>query len=465
MKPFTILIVDDERTLGRSIKLFLAEEGYETEVAEAGDKALECLDRLRPDLVFLDVNLPGINGIELLKRIKEYDRNIAVIIMTAYGSIEGAVEAVKLGAFDYIKKPVDLEELKLLADRALETSRLKQELSYYRQREVRGLPFKGIIGKCEAIRELIGRVQQIASLEETPPILIAGETGTGKGLVARTLHSQSRRASGSIIEVNCTALPATLMEAELFGYERGAFTDAKESKMGLFEAADGGYLFLDEVGDLELSLQGKLLRAIEEGVVRRVGGIRDRRVNVSIVAATHRDLESEVKAGRFRKDLYYRLAVITIDLPPLRERGEDILLLAAHFLEKFNAKYGKRIRGIDDRAAQILLRYPWPGNVRELSHVIERAVLWSEGERLAEEHVAPTATPQARPVSPQPPTSLVQGPLPPQGIDLTAWERALIARALQETGGNQTKAAQRLGLSRDTLRYRMKKFGLIKEPA
>lgn len=462
MKAFTILIVDDERTLARSIKLFLAEEGYETEVAETGDKALECLDRLRPDLVFLDVNLPGLSGIELLKRIKEYDPNIAVIIMTAYGSIEGAVEAVKLGAFDYIKKPVDLDELKLLADRVLETSRLKQELSYYRQREVRGLPFKGIIGKCEAIREIIGRVQQIAALEEIPPVLITGETGTGKGLVARTLHRQSRRASASFIEVNCTALPATLMEAELFGYERGAFTDAKESKMGLFEAADGGFLFLDEVGDLELSLQGKLLRAIEDGVVRRVGGIRDRRVNVSIVAATHRDLELEVKAGGFRKDLYYRLAVITVDLPPLRERGEDILLLAGHFLEKFNAKYGKRIRGIDEGAARILLSYPWPGNVRELSHVIERAVLWSEGERLDGEQLALAAPPQALPASSQPPAELFQGPLPPQGIDLEAWERALIARALQETGGNQTRAAQRLGLSRHTLRYRMKKFGLGK---
>jgi DNA-binding NtrC family response regulator len=460
VNPFTILIVDDERTLARSIKLFLAEQGYETEVAENADKALELLDRLRPDLVFLDVCLPGISGIELLKRIKEFDANVAVIIMTAYGSIEGAVEAVKLGAFDYIKKPVDLDELKLMADRACETSRLRQELSYYRQRETRGLPIKGIIGKCEAIREIIARVQQIAALEDTPPILITGETGTGKGLVARALHSQSRRASRPFIEVNCTALPGTLMEAELFGYERGAFTDAKESKMGLFEAAEGGFLFLDEVGDIELSLQGKLLRAIEEGMVRRVGGLRDRRVDVNIVAATHRDLESEVTAGRFRKDLYYRLAVITIDLPPLRERGEDILILATYFLDKFNAKYGKVVRGFDDRAAHILLEYPWPGNVRELSHVIERGVLWSQGERLAEEQLALATSPQAIPSSPQSPAGLVQGPLPPEGIDLAAWERSLIEQALKESGGNQTKAAKRLGLSRDTFRYRQKKFGL-----
>jgi len=461
MNPFTILIVDDERTLARSIKLFLAEQGYEAEVAENADKALELLDRLRPDLVFLDVSLPGMSGIELLKRIKEFDRNIAVAIMTAYGSIEGAVEAVKLGAFDYIKKPVDLDELKLLADRAREISRMRQELSYYREREVRGLPIKGIIGKCEAILEVIARVQQIAALEESPPILITGETGTGKGLVARTLHSQSRRASRPFIEVNCTALPGTLMEAELFGYERGAFTDAKESKMGLFEAADGGFLFLDEVGDIELSLQGKLLRAIEEGVIRRIGGLRDRRVDVNIVAATHLDLEEEVKAGRFRKDLYYRLAVITIDLPPLRERGEDILMLATHYLDKFNAKYGKAVRGIDDQAVRILMEYPWPGNVRELSHVIERAVLWSQGERLAEEQLALATSPQAlTSTSRPPPIAPVQGTLPPEGIALAEWERSLIEQALRECAGNQTKAAKRLGISRDTLRYRLKKYGL-----
>ena len=460
MNPFTILIVDDERTLARSIKLFLADHGYEAEVAENGEKALELLERLRPDLVFLDMNLPGISGIDLLKRIKEYDRNIAVIIMTAYGSIEGAVEAIKLGAFDYMKKPVDLEELKLLADRALETSRLKQELSYYRQREVRGLPIKGIIGKCEAILEIIARVQQIASLEETPPILITGETGTGKGLVARTIHSQSRRASRPFIEINCTALPATLMEAELFGYERGAFTDAKESKMGLFEAAEGGFLFLDEVGDIELPLQGKLLRAIEEQTVRRIGGLRDRRVDVRIVAATHRDLEREVKGERFRKDLYYRLAVITVDLPPLRERGEDILLLANHYIDKFNARYGKVVRGASDEAARNLLEYPWPGNVRELSHVIERAILWSQGERLDIEQLSLATSPHPKPADARAVPSAVQGSIPPEGIDLVERERSLIAQALHQTGGNESEAAKLLGIGRGALRHRVKKLGI-----
>ncbi|HWQ69658.1 MAG TPA: sigma-54 dependent transcriptional regulator [Patescibacteria group bacterium] len=462
MNPSTLLIVDDERTLARSIKLFMTEQGYEAEVAENGDKALELLDRLRPDLVFLDVCLPGQSGMELLSRIKEFDRNIAVIIMTAYGSIEGAVEAVKLGAFDYIKKPVDLDELKLLADRACESARLRQELSYYRERDVRERPYMGIIGKCAAMREIVARIQQIAALEDSPPILITGETGTGKGLVARTLHRHSRRASRAFIEINCTALPATLMEAELFGYERGAFTDAKESKMGLFEAADGGFLYLDEVGDTELALQGKLLRAVEERVIRRVGGLRDRQVDVTIVAATHRDLEAEVKAARFRKDLYYRLAVITIDLPPLRERDEDILLLATHFLETFNAKYGKAIRTIDDRATRTLCEYPWPGNIRELSHVIERAVLWSHGDRLAVDQLslAPPPPSTSTPPAPMPIAGLTHAALPREGIDLAAWEQSLVEQALRDSGGNQTKAAKLLRLSRDTLRYRLKKFGL-----
>jgi two-component system, NtrC family, response regulator AtoC len=460
MNPSTLLIVDDERTLARSIKLFMTEQGYEAEVAENADKALELLDRLRPDLVFLDVCLPGHSGMALLRRIKEFDRNIAVIIMTAYGSIEGAVEAVKLGAFDYIKKPVDLDELKLLADRACESARLQQELSYYRERDIRERPSMGIIGKCEAMREIIARLQQIAALEDSPPILITGETGTGKGLVARTLHRHSRRASRAFIEINCTALPATLMEAELFGYERGAFTDAKESKIGLFEAADGGFLYLDEVGDTELSLQGKLLRAVEERVIRRVGGLRDRRVDVTIVAATHRDLETEVKAARFRKDLYYRLAVITIDLPPLRERGEDILLLATHFLETFNAKYGKAVRTIDERATRILCEYPWPGNIRELSHVIERAVLWSHGDRLAVDQLSLAPAPPSTPPVPRSTAGLAPGALPREGIDLAAWERSLMEQALRDSGGNQTKAAKLLRLSRDTLRYRLKKFGL-----
>jgi transcriptional regulator with GAF, ATPase, and Fis domain len=288
--------------------------------------------------------------------------------------------------------------------------------------------------------------------------------------VARTIHASSPRATKPFIEVNCTALPASLMEAELFGYERGAFTDAKESKLGLFEAAEGGFLFLDEIGDVELALQGKLLRAIEDRTVRRVGGIRDRKVDVRILAATNRDLEREVRRERFRSDLYFRLAVIILHLPPLRERGDDVLLLAEHFLRIYSAKYGKHVRRIEPHAQDQLRLYPWPGNVRELSHVIERGVLWSQGA-LEVEHLS-IASPAEAPVpadsddgarevdAEQGSLQPAAGALPPQGVDLARWEKAMIEQALRDAGGNQTRAAQRLGISRDTLRYRLKKFGI-----
>ena len=465
----TVLIVDDERNLARAVKAFLAEAGYEAETAGDGEQALNLLQSMRPDVVFADVRLPGMSGIDLLRRIREFDPAIPVIIMTAYGTIEGAVEALKLGAFDYMKKPVDLEELKLLADRARETALLKQELSYYRRRESYEAPFAGIIGQSPAMVAVMDRVRQIGVLDEIPPVLITGETGTGKGMVARSLHQSGKRAGKPFIDVNCTALPPTLMEAELVGYERGAFTDAKESKLGLFEAAEGGFIFLDEVGDLELSLQGKLLRAIEERTVRRVGGIRDRQIDVRILAATNRNLEQEVQRNQFRGDLYFRLAVILLHLPPLRERGEDVLLLADHFLHQFSAKYGKQVRRLDDEARDALLLYPWPGNVRELSHVIERAVLWSREHRLRLEHLSlstphPPEREERQPDAAAPDGRPAEAPtasaVPPDGVDLTGWERTLIERAMRESGGNQTKAAQRLGISRDTLRYRLKKFGI-----
>jgi two-component system response regulator AtoC len=464
MSGSTVLIVDDERTLARAVKAFLGEAGYEVEVAGDAEKALELVETMRPDVVFADVRLPGMSGIDLLKKIQEFDPAIPVIIMTAHGTIEGAVEAVKLGAFDYMKKPIDLEELKLLADRARETALLKQELSYYRRRAANNESFAGILGSSPAMRAVLDQVRQIAALNETPPVLITGETGTGKGLVARSLHSSGPRSAKPFIDVNCTALPANLMEAELFGYERGAFTDAKESKIGLFEAAEGGFIFLDEVGDLELMLQGKLLRAIEERTLRRVGGIRDRKIDVRIVAATNRDLEHEVQSNRFRSDLYFRLAVILLHLPPLRERGDDILLLADHFLRRFSTKYGKDIRRIDAAARDILRSYPWPGNVRELSHVIERAVLWSRDATLNVDQLSIASPTRVSSEVAGIPATTADGAASaapsPDGLDLTQQERTMIERAMRESGGNQTRAAQRLGISRDTLRYRLKKFGI-----
>jgi two-component system response regulator AtoC len=454
----TVLIVDDERTLARAVRAFLVESGYDAEVAPDAEQALGMLETLRPDVVFSDMRLPGMNGIELLRRVREFDPSIAVVIMTAYGTIEGAVEAVKLGAFDYLKKPVDLEELKLLADRAREHSQLQLELSYHRRRAASDVPFGAVLGESRAMRGVLEQARQIATLDETPPVLVIGETGTGKGLVARTIHAGSSRASKPFIEVNCTALPATLMEAELFGHERGAFTDAKESRMGLFEAAEGGFLFLDEVGDVELSLQGKLLKAVEERTVRRVGGIRDRKIDVRILAATNRDLERESQRERFRRDLYFRLAVILLRLPPLRERGEDVLTLAQHFLRRFSAKYGKQAERLDPRARDLLLSYPWPGNVRELSHVIERAVLWSQGPMLDVEHLALEVPPDR--VEAGTDAAAVRATSRPAGMELEQWERSLIEQALRESDGNQTRAAQRLGISRDTLRYRLKKYGI-----
>jgi DNA-binding NtrC family response regulator len=448
----TVLIVDDEQSLARSAKAFLGDHGYEAEVAGTGERALELLATLQPDVVFADVRLPGMSGLDLLKRIRAFDPVIPVIMLTAYGSIEGAVEAVKLGAFDYVKKPVDLEELKLLADRARETRLLKQELSYYRRRATTDVGFEGLVGDSRAVHAVLERARQIAALDETPPVLLTGETGTGKGLLARAIHASGPRATKPFIEVNCTALPATLMEAELFGHERGAFTDAKESKPGLVEAAEGGFLFLDEIGDVDLAVQGKLLRVIEERAVRRVGSVRERKVDVRIMAATNRDLERAVGEERFRKDLYFRLAVIVLEVPPLRERGEDVLLLTAHFLRAFNAKYGKVVRDLSVAARDLLLSYPWPGNVRELSHVIERAVLWSRGPTLDVEHLSLT-----RPVASSDHGDAAK---PVDTATLPQWERTMIEQALREAGGNQTKAAQRLGISRDTLRYRLKKFGL-----
>lgn len=467
----SILVVEDERTLGRAIHLFLTESGYEVELVTDAEAALEAFERTHPDIVFTDVQLPGMSGLDLLQRILAADSAVPVVIMTAHGTIEGAVAAVKQGAFDYLKKPLDLEELKLLAERALESSRLRRELTLLRERAGNSTGVGEVIGRAPAFLAVLERARQLAALDETPPVLITGETGTGKSLVARTLHAAGPRARAPFIDVNCTTLPASLAEAELFGHERGAFTDAKQSKMGLFEAAEGGFLFLDEIGDLEPSIQGKLLRAIEERVVRRVGGVRDRRVDVRIIAATNRNLQLEAERDRFRRDLYYRIAVMTLHLPALRERGDDVVILAEHYLARFAARYGKPLRRLGPGARELLLSYSWPGNVRELSHTIERAVLWSSGTALDTDHLAvaigpmradaPSSTTDAAPSAATADDGrAASGPLPPPGVDLAQWERTMLEAALQEAGGNQTRAAQRLGISRDTLRYRLKKYGI-----
>ncbi len=463
---FTILVIEDEKMLAKSIQKFLSGYGYEALTAEDGELGLKLAREMRPDLVFLDMRLPKIEGMELLKKIKELDPSIYVIVITAYGSIESAVEAMKLGAYDYIRKPVDLDELKLLADRVQEMVRLRQELSYYRDRASKRFGLRDIIGQCEKMQLVLKRIGQIAELDigkggEALTVLITGETGTGKELVARAIHYASRRAQGPFIEVNCTAIPTNLLEVELFGYEKGAFTDAKTSKMGLFEAADQGTLFLDEIGDLDQSLQGKLLKAIEEKVVRRIGGLRDRQIDVRILAATNKDLDKALREGSFRRDLYYRLKVLTIDLPPLRERGEDILLLAQYFLKKFSARYNKSMKKLSERTLKVLTTYPWPGNVRELSHVLERAVLLVDSEEIQPEHLGLGSLSQVKNLAAQ--INLEEEPVinfPPGGIILDQLERQIILQALKHTNWNRVQAARLLGLTRDTLRYRMEKFGI-----
>jgi DNA-binding NtrC family response regulator len=464
---FTILIIEDEKMLAKSIQKFLSGYGYETLTAEDGEMGLKLAREMRPDLVFLDMRLPKIEGMELLKKIKELDPSLYVIVITAYGSVESAVEAMKLGAYDYIRKPVDLDELKLLADRVQEMVRLQQELSYYRDRASKRFGLKDIIGRCEKMQLVLKRIGQITELDTRKgggalTVLITGETGTGKELVAKAIHYTSRRAQGPFIEVNCTAIPPNLLEVELFGYEKGAFTDAKTSKMGLFEAADQGTLFLDEIGDLDQSLQGKLLKAIEEKVVRRIGGLRDRQVDVRILAATNKDLDKALKEGSFRRDLYYRLKVLTIDLPPLRERGEDILLLAEHFLKIFSARYHKSPKKLSERTLKVLTTYPWPGNIRELSHVLERAVLLVDNEEIQPEHLGLGSLSQvknlAAQINPEEEEPVIN--FPPGGIILDQLERRIILQALKHTNWNRVQAAKLLGLTRDTLRYRMEKFGI-----
>jgi two-component system, NtrC family, response regulator AtoC len=462
MPRFSVLIVDDEKTLARSIKLSLEEHGYEAEVANDGDRALELLEKMHPDLVLLDLRLPKVSGLDLLKKIRGHDPSVAAVMMTAYGTIEGAVEAMKLGAFDYVTKPIDLDELKVIVERAQEDRRLRQEVRYYRERGARDFEIASLVGGCASMQRALGEIKHLASLAEAPAVLLTGETGTGKSLVARALHAQSRRARGPFIEVDCTSLPPSLIETELFGYEKGSFTDAKESKIGLIEAAEGGTAFLDEVGDLALPLQGKLLRAIEEHTVRRVGSVRDRKIDAWIVGATNKDLAAMLAAGSFRKDLYYRLAVVTVHLPPLRERTEDIGLLAEFFLRRFRAKYAKRVSRLSDAALTSLREYDWPGNVRELRHVIERAVLASSTTAIEVDQGTLETLPKSKAASPVNETLAAPGRLPPEGIRLAEWERAIIERALSEAHGNQTSAARLLGVSRDTLRYRLAKFKITR---
>ncbi len=454
MKHTRVLIDEDEQLIRWSLKQRFASEGYVADEAETTREGLRLFGEQTYDLVMLDYKLPDMTGIECLRRIREQDPDVVVIMMTAYGKVETAVEAMKLGAFDFVSKPFQIDELMMLVERGLETTRLKREVRDYREQMRGKFGFDRIIGNSPQMTKLFDLIRNVA--ESGPAtVFLLGETGTGKDLIAKTLHYNSDRADQPFVNITCTALSETLLESELFGHEKGAFTDAKTLKQGLFEIADGGTVFLDEVGDMAPALQAKLLRFLEDKSFRRIGGNQDITVNVRIIAATNREIGKIIEEGRFREDLFHRLNVITLQIPPLREHSSDVEALTKHFLNEYCREYRRNVREIAPEALEYLRTYSWPGNVRELRNSIERAVILSRGEVLTKSDL----------VLGQTNTNTTAGigdlQLPAQGVDLHEIEAEFVRQALRRTDNNQTKAAKLLHLSRDQLRYRMEKLGLL----
>ena len=451
-----ILIVDDEKGIREIFSLLLEERGHTVREASSGEEALTIIPLFSPDLLLLDMNLPGISGIDLLERVKREFPKTSVIIMTAFGSIRSAVEATRLGAYDYLEKPVDNDELLLLIARALEVKELNRRVEELQERLTEPVSLKRIVGVGPKMQSIFQALEKVARVDGT--VLITGESGTGKELVARAIHHSSLRREGPFVVVNCGAIPRELVESEFFGHTKGAFTDARNDKPGKFELAQGGTLFLDEVGDLASDAQVKLLRALGEREITRIGGTKTIPVDVRVIAATNKTLHNEVREGRFREDLYWRLAVLSLHLPPLRERPEEIAPLAQHFLEKYALPLGKQFRGISPRALDLLEGYRWPGNVRELESVIYEGMVFAEGDLLdgkdLPERLCATDSLSQEEI-------LLRSPL-----EEAAWEAeaSAIRNTLRATGGNRTKTAELLGISRKTLFNKMSRYG-IKEGA
>jgi len=453
VRKYKILVVDDEQLIRWSLEQNLKKQGYDVLTAGSGEDALRLVRDELPDLVLLDVQLPGINGLEVLEKVKEMDEDILVIMVTALGVLETAVKAMQMGAYDYINKPFNLDELAIVIRKALETGELKKEVAQIRSENSRKYGSKSLIGNSKHMKNVIAMVDKIAK-SDASTVLVQGESGTGKELVAKAVHYESARAEKPFMAINCAAVPETLLESELMGHEKGAFTDAKGQKRGLFEMADGGTIFLDEIGDMDMGMQAKLLRVLEDRSFRRVGGTKDIQVDVRIVAATNKDLLKAIEEKTFRNDLYYRIQVIPIFLPPLRERKDDIIPLAQHFINYFNKEFGKTVNGISKMAEQFLVEYSWPGNVRELKNVLERIIILESDDTILLEHLPQEIVART--------TGTGTGPfnfrLPPEGIDIEDVERQLIRQALELSEGNQSKAAKKLSLGIDAFRYRMKKF-------
>ena len=450
-----ILVVDDEKMVRWSLRKALEADGYGVEEAEDAARALDAVHSDLPDMVLLDYRLPDRTGVEVLRDLRKIAPRVPVVMITAHASIGGAVEAIKEGAYDYLSKPFEVDDVIQTVARALEAGHLREEVARRRQDALVGSGVQYIIAHSPAMKEVVDLVRRVAKSEATT-ILLLGESGVGKGLVANALHYEGAAWEKPFMHITCTALPETLLESELFGHERGAFTDAKTQKKGLFELADGGSVFLDEIGDLSPGLQGKLLRFLEDKAFRRVGGTRDIKVAVRIIAATNKDLAAEVDAGRFRPDLYFRLKVIPIEIPPLKARAEDILPLGEHFISHFNAEFRKSVRGFGPGAIQRMKAHHWPGNVRELRNAIERAVLLTDGDRIAARDL-----PADIGVGVNGGSSGGRGlKLPPGGLVFDQLERELVRQALAASRGNRTRAARLLGMNRDQIRYRIEKYGL-----
>jgi DNA-binding NtrC family response regulator len=478
--PTTVLVVDDENNLRKVLSATLRREGYQVEQAEDGEEAIRRFDRGGIDVVVTDMVMPKRDGFEVLRHVLESAPEIPVILITAHGTVDSAVAAIKAGAFDFITKPFDQVELRQVVEKAAKTRAFSKGTALSKE----GRQAIRLTGQSQAIQEVYRIIEKVADTPST--VLITGESGTGKELVAQALHQLSSRKDAPLIKINCAAIPKGLMESELFGYEKGAFTGAVTSKPGRFELADGGTLLLDEIGEIPIEMQVKLLRALQESEFERVGGVKTLRVDVRLIAATNRDLLKEIQEGRFREDLFYRLNVVPIRLPALRERQEDIPLLVDAFRKRYNRKLGKQIEGVADDALTLLQRYPWPGNVRELENTMERMLLFADGPTLVvadlPENVqraagdkelsmaaaaGAEATAGALPIATIP--GVPVGALPPDGESsmkdivrgaTAAIEKDLIVRALEETGGNVTQSAKRLKISRKSLQNKMKEFGL-----
>jgi two-component system, NtrC family, response regulator AtoC len=450
-----ILIIEDEAVLAKNMRTYLERQGCEVRCAATAEEGIAALAAFPPDVVVLDFNLPGMDGLKALARIRTQCPDAQVIMVTGHASVELAVDAMKAGALDFLTKPVSLSKLGMLIERATADARKDRALDYFQQREGDGAELAALVGESDGMQRLRATMRQLLEAEarlqdgDAPAVLVRGETGTGKELVARALHFSGPRRAKPFVELNCAALPAQLLESELFGHERGAFTDARERKLGLVETAEGGTLFLDEIGDMEPALQSKLLKLLEERTVRRLGSVREQRVNVRIVAATHQPLDQLVREGRFRADLYFRLRVVQLELPPLRERGEDVLVLARQFLAQHAARYGVPVSPLRADAEAALRGHAWPGNVRELRNLLEQVVLLGRGEPIGQAELGLR------------PAALAPGPVLESGArTLAELERVALEQALQQCGWNVSRAARHLGVSRDTLRYRIDKHAL-----